>query len=102
MIGTMIAQLYRLQHDSHPSKVFGYFILGKVLAAIFQCAAVYVALLGCIRFYRQQSAMALGKVHAGGWELIAIGMLAFLVSSFPRSSVGCCWVKRALMLTKLR
>ena len=81
MMGTMIAQLYRLQHDPHPSKVFGYFVLSKPLSVIFQCAACLVVVLGCIRFYRQQSAMALGKVHAGGWELVAIGIFSFLVSA---------------------
>lgn len=69
MIGVLIAQLYRLQHSPTPSQIFGYFLLSKPLACIFQGAALYMACVGACRFFRQQSAMALGKVHAGGWEL---------------------------------
>ena len=83
----MIAQLYRLQHREHPSKVFGYFVLSKPLSAIFQFAALLVVLLGCIRFWRQQSAMAIGRVHAGGWEIIATAIGTFLVSVKPRTDV---------------
>ena len=80
MTGVMIAQLYRLQHRENPSPVFGYFVLSKPLSVIFQSAALVVVLLGCIRFWRQQSAMAIGKMHAGGWELILIAIGSFLVS----------------------
>jgi hypothetical protein len=76
----MIAQLYRLQHSEDPSPVFGYYALSKPLSVIFQSSALCVVLLGCIRFWRQQSAMAIGKMHAGGWELIAIAIGSFLVS----------------------
>ena len=66
IIGVMIAQLYRLQHREDPDPVFGYYVLSKPLSAIFQSSALCVVLLGCIRFWRQQSAMAIGKMHAGG------------------------------------
>ena len=77
MMGIITAQLYRLEHSPEPSKVFGYYVLSKPLAAIFQTSALFMILLGGIRFWRQQSAMAIGKVYAGGWEInvIAIGML---------------------------
>ena len=80
MTGTFIAQFYRLQHAPDPSKVFGYYLLGKPLSAIFQCAALCMVSLGCSRFWRQQGAMAIGKVHAGGWELSMIMVGSFLVS----------------------
>ena len=89
----MIAQLYRLQHRPHPSKVFGYFVLSKPLSMIFHGAALCVVLLGGIRFWRQQSAMARGRVHAGGWELITVGVGSFLVSLKPRSDVPHCTVE---------
>lgn len=76
----MIAQLYRLQHSEYPDPVFGYYVLSKPLAAIFYVAALCVVLLGCIRFWRLQNAMAIGKMHAGGWELITIGVGCLLVS----------------------
>jgi uncharacterized membrane protein YidH (DUF202 family) len=80
IIGVMIAQLYRLQHSEDPDPNFGYYVLSKPLAAIFYCAALCVVLLGCLRFWRQQSAMAVGKTHAGGFELISIGAGLLLVS----------------------
>ena len=80
MIGVAVAQLYRLQHSSIPSPVFGYYVLSKPIAALFQCSALGVTLIGAVRFYRQQHAMAIGKVHAGGWEISLIGALILLVS----------------------
>ena len=87
MLGTIIAQLYRLQHHPDPSKVFGYYVLSKPLSVLFQFAALAVVLIGGIRFWRQQSAMAIGKVHASGWELISIAIGSFLVSGRGTPSV---------------
>jgi uncharacterized membrane protein YidH (DUF202 family) len=84
MMGTILAQLYRLEHRPNPSKVFGYFVLSKPLAVIFQCAALLIALMGGIRFYRQQHAMAIGKVRAGGWELMSVGIGTLVVSVSKR------------------
>lgn len=83
-MGTMIAQLFRLQHREHPSKIYGYFVLSRPLSMIFQFAALIMILLGGIRFWRQQSAMAIGRVHAGGWEIIAVAVGSFSVSQKPR------------------
>lgn len=80
MLGTIIAQLYRLQHSPNPSKVFGFFVLSKPLSVTFQGAALCMVLLGGIRFWRQQSAMAIGRVHAGGWEFFCVAVGSFLVS----------------------
>jgi uncharacterized membrane protein YidH (DUF202 family) len=79
MLGVLIAQLYRLQHSPSPGVVFGYYLLSLPLSILFQCAAVLVLLLGCIRFYRQQAAMARGKVHAGGWDLYTLMGCVFMV-----------------------
>lgn len=79
MMGIVVAQFWRLEHSIDPSEVFGYYILSKPLAGILQGAALCVILIGGFRFWRQQSAMAIGKVHAGGWELTALGVGAFLV-----------------------
>jgi hypothetical protein len=81
MIGVVIAQLYRLQHAPHPDPKFGYFVLSKPIACIFHVSAACVALLGSIRFFRQQNAMAAGKVRAGGWEVMVIGVYVLLVSN---------------------
>ncbi|KAK5278607.1 hypothetical protein LTR16_008431, partial [Cryomyces antarcticus] len=72
MIGVTIAQLFRIQHAPSPSPVFGYFILGKPLAAVFEGAAILMTLLGAYRSWRQQNAMVRGKVWAGGWEILAV------------------------------
>ncbi|KAF2763654.1 hypothetical protein EJ03DRAFT_283703 [Teratosphaeria nubilosa] len=80
MLGVVISQLYRLQHVANPSAVFGYYLLSKPIACLFQGSAIFVVLLGTIRFYRQQKAMSIGKVHAGGWEVTVMSAFMFLVS----------------------
>lgn len=79
MFGILIAQLYRLQHRSTPDPVLGYYVLSKPISCIFQASALGMTLLGTIRFFRQQSAMSIGKVHAGGWEIYTICCWVFLV-----------------------
>jgi uncharacterized membrane protein YidH (DUF202 family) len=80
MLGVIIAQLYRLQHSPTPDPKFGYFVLSKPISCIFHVSAICVALLGSLRFFRQQHAMAIGKVQAGGWELMIIGVYILVVS----------------------
>ena len=41
--------------------------------------------LGTYRFWRQQNAMLRGKVHAGGWETNAVGILIVVVCIICRS-----------------
>lgn len=72
MLGAVIAQLYRLNHSPHPDPVFGFFVLSKPIGGILQCSALGMVLLGAVRYFRQQSAMASGKVFAGGWEVLTI------------------------------
>lgn len=79
-VGVIVAQLYRLQHVASPDPVFGYYVLSKPIAGIFQVSALCVALIGAHRYWRQQTAMAIGQVVAGGWELMAVGVLVFVVS----------------------
>jgi len=79
ILGIVIAQLFRLEHTEVPQP-FGFFILGIPLACICIGAAVVITLLGAYRFWRQQNAMVRGKVHAGGWELTAVGVTAVVVT----------------------
>jgi len=79
MVAVIIAQLFRLQHVETPNRVFGFFALGIPLACVCTGAAIVVLLLGAYRFWRQQNAMLRGKIHAGGWEMNAIGMTVFMV-----------------------
>lgn len=78
MMGVITAQLFNLQRSSTTTitttthSPFGYFYLGKPLAALFQIVAMMVTVIGAHRFWRQQMNMARGKIWAGGWELYAI------------------------------
>ena len=49
-----------------------------------------ILVLGTYRFWRQQNAMLRGKVHAGGWETNAVGILIVVVciASETNSKVG--------------
>lgn len=82
MIGVVIAQLFRLQHTAAPSPVFGYFILAKPLAALFQIVAMLLSVVGAHRFWRQQMNMARGKIVAGGWEVYLVMITVLLVSQY--------------------
>jgi uncharacterized membrane protein YidH (DUF202 family) len=77
MQGVLIAQLFRLQQ---PSDRLKFYVAGKPLAVTCHCVAILVALIGAYRFWRQQGAISAGKVHAGGWELNAVGILICAVS----------------------
>ncbi|KAF1808699.1 hypothetical protein P152DRAFT_377831, partial [Eremomyces bilateralis CBS 781.70] len=72
MIGVIVAQLFRLQNTPDPDRSLGYYRLAIPISSIFIAAAIVVTLLGAVRFYRQQHAMARGKVHAGGFEVYSI------------------------------
>ncbi|KAL4928932.1 uncharacterized protein BDV17DRAFT_263125 [Aspergillus undulatus] len=78
MQGALIAQLFRLQ-SAHTSHGLGYHEVGVPLSVTCHCAAMLTAVLGAYRFWKQQSAIALGTVYAGGWELNVIGLLTSAV-----------------------
>lgn len=80
MQGVLVSQLFRLQRSESDKDRLGFYQVGIPLAVTCHCVAVVVALIGAYRFWRQQSAMSLGKVYAGGWELNSVGILLFLVS----------------------
>lgn len=62
---------------------FGYFAVSIPVSVLFQSAALLTVLVGGWRFWRQQSAMAQGRVHAGGWEMMGLGVGLGLVSYLP-------------------
>ncbi|KAJ5151437.1 uncharacterized protein N7482_010689 [Penicillium canariense] len=76
MQGVVIAQLFRLQPAEDRLK---FYKAGKPVSVACHCVAIIVALIGAYRFWRQQNAISLGKVHAGGWELNAVGFLLFAI-----------------------
>ncbi|KAL2818077.1 hypothetical protein BJX63DRAFT_83277 [Aspergillus granulosus] len=79
MQGVLIAQLFRLQ-SAISAKGLGYHEVGVPLSVTCHGAAIVTAILGALRFWKQQSAIALGTVYAGGWELNCIGFLTTVVS----------------------
>ncbi|KAJ5638795.1 hypothetical protein N7528_001185 [Penicillium herquei] len=79
MQGVVIAQLFRLQRAPSEMDRLRFYQVGIPLSVTCHCVAVLVALIGAYRFWRQQSAISLGKVHAGGWELNSVGILLFCI-----------------------
>lgn len=88
MLGTLIAQLLRLQHSANPEPTIGFYEIGVPLATACNGVAAIVVLLGAYRFWRQQNALARGKVYAGGWEVVGIGLLVLLVGYHPNSELS--------------
>lgn len=83
MLGVLIAQLFRLQHSLNTEPIFGFYGAGVPLATACNGAATLVVLIGACRFWRQQSALARGKVYAGGWEMVVIGLVILVVGFGP-------------------
>lgn len=79
MQGVIISQLFRLQHIENPNQTIGYFALGIPLAVTMIAAGILVMLFGAYHTWRQQNAILRGKVHAGGCEVIAVGVVCLLV-----------------------
>ncbi|KAJ5143214.1 uncharacterized protein N7515_002001 [Penicillium bovifimosum] len=79
MQGVLVAQLFRLQAPKNKVNHLSFNEVGVPLSVACHCVAVVVALVGASRFWRQQSAISRGKVHAGGWELNLVGILLFMV-----------------------
>jgi len=74
--GVTLAQLFRLSGSmATADPVRG----GFAVATCFIVAAVLVVLLGAVRYWRQQTALARGKVLAGGFELLLIMGLVVLL-----------------------
>ncbi|CAN9344640.1 unnamed protein product [Alternaria alternata] len=84
MTGVLTAQLFHLQHSATPNPHFGFYKVGKPLAATLICMAIVVVLVGAIRFWRLQRALVRGKAMAGGWEvgLVMVLMICLLLVTF--------------------
>lgn len=80
MQGVIIAQLFRLQGKGMPPRGLYFYRVAAPLSVTCYGVAILVAAMGAHRFWRQQSAIAAGKVWAGGWELNCVGVLLLLVS----------------------
>ncbi|KAK2880017.1 hypothetical protein FQN49_000652 [Arthroderma sp. PD_2] len=76
ILGVLIAQLFSLNHAVVHNPHFGFHRVGKPLACVCHAIAILVALAGAYRFWRQQHALARGKVYAGGRELNFIAFVS--------------------------
>ncbi|RAO67366.1 uncharacterized protein BHQ10_003378 [Talaromyces amestolkiae] len=82
--GVLVAQLFRLQSSKSsgapggPSSRLKFASVAVPLSVAYQTCAILVALLGAYRFWRQQNAIARGKVLSGGWEIHGIGFMTFV------------------------
>ena len=50
----VIAQLFRITNEPPNDPTFGFYVAGEPLAGLFVVTAMFVSLIGGIRFYRQQ------------------------------------------------
>ncbi|CAG7920668.1 unnamed protein product [Penicillium olsonii] len=79
MQGVLVAQLFRLQRPAGPVNRLSFHEVGVPLSVACHCVAVIVAFIGAFRFWKQQNAMARGKIYSGGWELNSVGAFLFLI-----------------------
>lgn len=80
MTGIIIAQLFRIQRAVNPNPEIGFYVIGRPLSVTFIGMAIFVLLVGTLRFFRLQNALVRGKALAGGWEILVIMALSALVS----------------------
>ena len=80
-IGVTIAQFFRLKNEGAVNPPFGFFTLGIPLACAFIGSALVITVVGSWRFWRQQNALARGKIHVGGWEINTVAMVSLLVGA---------------------
>lgn len=85
-MGIIIAQLLRLFHAPTPNPAFGFYILAKPLSIIPQVLAIFTLLVGAFRTWRSQNAIVRGKALSGGWEIVILMLLVFLVSASNASA----------------
>ena len=69
--GVVITQLFVLQHLDSTK--------GKVLGAILAFGGIFTCLLGCIRYFRQQSLLVQGRILCGGWHSTIILVLMTMI-----------------------
>lgn len=83
MQGVLVAQLFRLQRPKTHVDRLSFYEVGIPLAVACHFVALIVTVIGSFRFWRQQNAMARGKIYAGGWELNSVGIFLFIVRPYP-------------------
>ncbi|CAL5867230.1 uncharacterized protein PFLUO_LOCUS1445 [Penicillium psychrofluorescens] len=93
MQGVLIAQLFRLQQSNSQQASLRFQQVGIPLSVACHGVALLVAVIGAYRFWKQQGAIASGKIHAGGWEVITTTLVLSIaivveLEAGPSSLVG--------------
>ncbi|KAF8469716.1 hypothetical protein BDZ91DRAFT_720757 [Kalaharituber pfeilii] len=78
---TVVTQLYVLNHKPNPDPVFGFYVLGKPLAASMVCLAIGFSIVGFLRWWKWQHALVRGKGITGGWEIEGVGLMVIVYFS---------------------
>lgn len=95
VVGTMVAQLFTINHETSHGSGFGYFAAGKPLAVTCYAFSIGTILLGAVRSWRHQHTMLSGRALSGGFEIHCLGICSFLVrrarwaASRDRTDVTC-------------
>jgi uncharacterized membrane protein YidH (DUF202 family) len=79
LIGVVVTQLQVLQRAPNPDPKFGFYVLGKPLAATLVLCAMCTSVLGWLRWWHWQRILLRGKAISGGWELSLVGILVGLL-----------------------
>ena len=79
MVGTLVAQLFTINHETNHGSGFGYFAAGKPLAITCYAFSIGTILLGAVRSWRHQHTMLSGKALSGGFEIHCLGICSVLV-----------------------
>ncbi|KAI9848413.1 MAG: hypothetical protein M1837_000208 [Sclerophora amabilis] len=86
LTAVMVTQFYVLSDNGSNQGGFTFHSVGKPLACTLVGISIVVALVGLVRYLRQQAAMVLGKALTGGGDLLLIGVLFCLVRSVSFSA----------------
>ncbi|KAF3357495.1 hypothetical protein VD0002_g3588 [Verticillium dahliae] len=76
MTGTLVAQLFVLED---PDSGFGYTNVGRPLATLCYAFAMCTVIMGTSRVWRLQHAMIRGKALTGGFEIIVLAGVSFVL-----------------------
>lgn len=82
LLSVLISQLFKLQHRQNPDHVLGYNAVGKPLAIICMCMAIFYMLVGVFRWWRLQQGLVHGKAISAGIELALVAVGTALVCYF--------------------
>lgn len=82
MLATATAQLTVINHAPSPSPSFGFYVIGKPLAAALAACALINSIVGGLRWWRLQQGLLRGVAISGGREVLLIAGIIGAVRSY--------------------